>query len=733
MKSPSEVRQAVTEEIVTKAAVDMVEKVRPFGEYKTAQDIPTQVQTVNISSPIAALTNINNPKLAKIIKGEEARKMLVENAQVLALAMENERAVNFAIASSLFDKNPDVATALYGPEKISRYEISEDQSDQNQEGVDIDLKEIVDRGSDIRDFWSKLASDRASATEAYQATKTFLPTYTPSVNTAVVTQTSSLATKALPVTGSIAGFKTGVLAQQWLVQGAPQLIGSQVAGWLTSGGPQQIVASSSVFSSRLAFQTASGKFGVAIATGKDVYGANVLIGGIKFGASKISVAVSATATKVGLSGLFARIGAFLGSAGPIIGTAIVAAVGWVVGKVAEKIPWKKVLPVLAALILWPFTGIAMGAAAGVGTYMLINGAPRAAIGAGIIRFFGTLGRSLAITIGTPILVTILVLPVVVALMLFIINSGAYIVPPSASTLANLGKVISPYIDVKKSANPAGPFTNSDLAITVEYTVEITAKKSPLTNVTIDEKCSVRKKSGSVSCPQPEPSLPDTKDLTISPGESYSFTYSMTFTSPQFEDSRVSNSIIVSADTPEQESAKAAGSASIKIGNPPEDCPSDWPVYPEDEPYLVVLQGPHTRGGTHDVIEAIDIFSPDEPLNLAILGNQVKATHQGTVTVGSGGNYGRYVDITSACQKPGGDEVEVTSRYAHLSAVAVTTGQTAGKDQVIGLAGSSGTPWPHVHYEFRPPPGPIPMDPPYLPRSIPDGCFNAGGKPCGVTY
>lgn len=104
----------------------------------------------------------------------------------------------------------------------------------------------------------------------------------------------------------------------------------------------------------------------------------------------------------------------------------------------------------------------------------------------------------------------------------------------------------------------------------------------------------------------DPELPDTSSLSISPTSPYSFKYSMTFDTTNFIDSRVSNSITITADS-DGNSTTAVGSASVKFGNPPEDCPADWPVYPEDEPYLVILQGPHTSGGTHDVIEAIDIF------------------------------------------------------------------------------------------------------------------------------
>ena len=434
-KSAEKVRGAVPEEIVTKAAVDLVDKVKPYGDYATATEIPTKVQAMNPASPIAAVAVLNDAKLKGLITDEEMRKILVENAQTLALALENERGVNSTLTNSIFYKYPNISSVLYGPEQITKFEISDDQSERNQEGVDVDLREVVDRGKDIRDFWGKIASGKTSVSEASEATTTFVTRYTPSVNIAISSQASSLISKALPATAAIVGFKTGALAQQWLIQGAPRLMSPQIAGWLTSGGTQQIIASSA-FTSKFAIQTVSGKYGLAIATGKNVYGANVLMGGLKIGGSKIAIAASATGTKVAASGIFARIGAFLGSAGPIVGTLIGAAVGWLVGKVIEKIPWKKVLPVLAGIAGFFLFGPLIGLGLGLGTAALIGagsgigvGATLAGIGTGVVGFFGALGSAMVISIGTPILVTLLVFPVVVALILFIINSGAYVVPP----------------------------------------------------------------------------------------------------------------------------------------------------------------------------------------------------------------------------------------------------------------------------------------------------------------
>ena len=95
---------------------------------------------------------------------------------------------------------------------------------------------------------------------------------------------------------------------------------------------------------------------------------------------------------------------------------------------------------------------------------------------GAFGVLGFIGRSVGIAIATPVIVTLLVLPPLVAFIMLVINNSAYVVPPSARTLATMGQVVSPYIDIQKVASPAGPFQNSDLPKTIEYTITITAKK-----------------------------------------------------------------------------------------------------------------------------------------------------------------------------------------------------------------------------------------------------------------
>lgn len=399
------------------------------------------------------------------------------------------------------------------------------------------------------------------------------------------------------------------------------------------------------------------------------------------------------ATKVATVVLGKAAGTTVGTAigGPVgaaIGFVLGTAFDWVVNKLKDFASWakrnSKELLVAGGIFL------AGGLIFGNPIFVLLGGLAAYAIFAAIL----------------PLLVTFIVFVVVISLILFIINSGAYLVPPSPSSLP--GAVESPYIGVEKipstdCMNKAGCPTFGN----VTYKIKITAKKGVLTNIRIANKYSTSCKSGNKSFPAPSVPEISTPPESISPTSSYEFSYDANITS-SFDDCLVIDTLEVTADTPEKPAVTAAASAAISVGNPPEECPTGWPVNGS----FPLTQGP--RGGfSHSSVEAIDIAT--------YTGVNVKATHSGTAKVvyTNGAYRPAYVDIISSCRGKA-----FTSRYAHLSAVSVKDGQRVTMGQSIGASGSDGT-GPHLHYEFKD----LKMTPPYIPKTVQYGCSdNCGSIP-----
>lgn len=150
-------------------------------------------------------------------------------------------------------------------------------------------------------------------------------------------------------------------------------------------------------------------------------GAKVITTGIEVaaeaGAGAATGAAAGTATG-------AAAGAAAGAAGGPLAI-ITAVVGAVIGFVASAIPWDKLKKDGQDALAGAFSAAALGISS-IGTSLT-------GFATGVAGFFGALGGAFLSAVAMPILVTLLVFPVVVALILFIINSGAYVVPPGFST------------------------------------------------------------------------------------------------------------------------------------------------------------------------------------------------------------------------------------------------------------------------------------------------------------
>ncbi len=210
-------------------------------------------------------------------------------------------------------------------------------------------------------------------------------------------------------------------------------------------------------------------------------------------------------------------------------------------------------------------------------------------------FIAAIG-AVAAAFGITVVAVVIGVPIITVLILFIINSGAYIVPPSTplegveiigdpnSSGVGGGVKENPYIFVSKIANPAGPFPNQ-FPKSIQYTITIRAKQSanPLTNVKLKYECSATAAAGNVACP-PNPTLP-TPPATIDAAGGFSFSYTQNY-SAAFRDSLVMDTITVTADVAGTVGSVASGFASVIFGTPPTGCFTLNETWGEKKPIML---------------------------------------------------------------------------------------------------------------------------------------------------
>lgn len=328
--------------------------------------------------------------------------------------------------------------------------------------------------------------------------------------------------------------------------------------------------------------------------------------GINLGVKVATKAITSTGAKVAveaatgttLAAAITATFAWTGPLAPVIGivgaflieSVAVKAVGKIINVIKDNIHKVKDFIIIGSAALFggvigiatgfgALSGGLIGGFAGWGAAKLSTGGlgglrASANIGAKNVMNVGwAIGATALAGIGGPILTILLVFPLVVALILFIINSGAYVVPPSVSSIVNINE----YVDVQKEAMPPGPFQNSDLPLKIKYTITITAKKEALTNVTVKDECIVITKSGQQNCQAPPITVPGG---TIAVGTPFIFSYEANYNS-SYKDSLVLNTITVSANVLSQTDRQTeSGGASITIGEPPSACLSidgPWPA------------------------------------------------------------------------------------------------------------------------------------------------------------
>ncbi len=394
-------------------------------------------------------------------------------------------------------------------------------------------------------------------------------------------------------------------------------------------------------------------------------------------------------TKLGIKGITTAIGTALA---PGIGTAIGAVVGFVIEPIIKF--GKDLLSRLKRIITKP--EFALGAL-GIGTLGLLAfsaptsyfiAVPAFALSVpGLIASAGGIfGSAAAATIAAlsvffaPLAIPIaaFVISLVIGLMaitLFIVfmTAGAFIVPAAPT------ERISEYFEVTKTADH-GKIENKDLPATINYIVTVEARQEIKITSAYDER--------NVTCqPGSNPQFERRIDLPLnSKGtSSWEAKYSLDV-DDSFKDCRLCNTATVIANIEGGPSGEMDyDTQCIDIGEPPEDCPSDWPTE-----HGYITQGPKANFSHNDPYpqEAIDIG--------VIVGTRVKATHGGEVEGTGGTGLNKWVKVRGSCAGQ-----NFTTLYLHLQTIdrEIQKGKPVSMNQSIGTSGEYKKKQ-HLHYEFE---------------------------------
>ncbi len=282
------------------------------------------------------------------------------------------------------------------------------------------------------------------------------------------------------------------------------------------------------------------------------------------------------------------------------------------------------------------------------------------------------GNSAGVAVGTTIATV-----GVGALIITQITTSAFIIPESEEFAG------SPYIQLNKTGKFDGNEETGKGIIT--YQISVGAQDENLIEVKISDEISTR-------CLDGQPEI--TSDPIESPpniiniGNFWKPSYTVK-TKEDFKDCLVINRITVSAKTENQpeEAQEKTITYVIKIGNPPDDCPYNWPT----SGIITSLPGDPRGGGRKHA--GIDIAN--------IKGTPIYNTHGGAVSSGDDktGGKGKYIEVVGKCS----DDIFQTVYY-HLSEIKISSGNILGCSE-IGSMGNTGNSYGpnggyHLHYEIR---------------------------------
>jgi hypothetical protein len=234
----------------------------------------------------------------------------------------------------------------------------------------------------------------------------------------------------LPVDSKLAGIYNLKFVQSGLSYFG---IAPTASGFVAEGFLGNAIASSGLGRAAVFIQAKTGiNLGVKMAAkaGAKVVEKAALTGGEVAVEGTTGVGIAATVT--------AALAPVLGPLAPVVGAIVGFLVDVVGAKIIEwissKIPWKKIAPWLIGGGVFLVAGPIAGVTVGIGTLALVSGVNLGVIG----LFFRALGGSVYERVIKIFIITFILFCVTVIIVLFIINSGAYVVPPTSGTFVSCG-------------------------------------------------------------------------------------------------------------------------------------------------------------------------------------------------------------------------------------------------------------------------------------------------------
>ncbi len=615
-KGGNEELRKIPPKIISNVATDFTVKVQQYGEFKSPDEIPSEIPAaLNYESVLYPLTDPNDPNLIKAVPEKDVRTEIAKDAQVMALSAEATRYTNSSLIGPIIGSE-SITELFYGTPEITPYEISPEE-EKRDDGINVDLNDLYSKARDMENLWKKYVAHPENISDIVDSTTSYYPKYTSLASPEVAAQISSGVTGSLVDGAAIARFSFGSLQGAWAAQSIALLPEAPIAGYLAAQGAGIGLGLSAVTSNAMfinpIFDFSVGNFSVGAFAGSSptvgVFGIEASFGGnavrvlalqsagkvtIGVGTAALGETAGVAATTATTTAITTAGGAAGAAAGGLIGQITVplpvlgAAIGIIAGKILEKIPWEKVkkagpviVGVIAGLIAWPFLGIGTGILIGGSAFGLAAGltgglpAIQTALsgaGQGLVTLVDAVWITFLAGVGTPILAFLIGFPIAAAFIFFVINSGAYMVPPGEQFTSST----NPYISVTKTANPSGQLPSPT---SITYTVTIAAKKDTLTGITIKAECKAIKKGGTTDCPPEDIPTGSEIPTSINAGTPFTFTFTTDYSDygDKYQDSLVTDTITVTAVSVIDGKVTESGTASVCFGK----CPLDCYAFPEE--------------------------------------------------------------------------------------------------------------------------------------------------------